>query len=168
MNTKILGIFLSGFFILHNIEEYRSFKDFKAFYLKKINEKLRHRKVFLYALILLTFFVSGICISNYLIASQTLQFATTLIAVSLFINGMQHCIFSVWTRKILPGTISAIFLLIPCSAIYLVFLEKEMPFGLIDIATWSIVSAILMLLAIHASLWIGYLFLKKPKNHHTS
>jgi hypothetical protein len=164
MHTKIVGLFLPVVFIVHNIEEYRSFEKFKTFYLKAINSKFRHRTVFLYALMILTIFVSGVCISNYLMTSQILRFATTIVAMSLLANGIQHCISSLWARKILPGTISAIFLLIPCSAIYLVFLEKETQFSILDIVGWFIVSMIVMFLSIRASLWIGYFLFKRSNS----
>lgn len=163
MHTKILGLFLSIVFIVHNIEEYRSFEDFKAFYLKAINSIFHHRTVFLYALIILTIFVSGLCISNYMLTSQALRFATTIVAMSLLTNGIGHCISSVLNRNILPGTISAIFLLIPCSVVYLVFLEKETLFGVFDILGWFLVSMIMMFLSIRASLWIGYLLYKRSE-----
>jgi hypothetical protein len=73
-------------FILHNVEECRSFEEFKTFYLKKINPKLCRWKVFLYALIILTLIVSGISIANYWTASRALGYATTIIAISLLIR----------------------------------------------------------------------------------
>ena len=164
MHTEIWGLFFPAVFILHNIEEYRSFEVFNAFYLKAINSKFRHRMVFLYALIILTVFVSGLCISNYLMTSRILRFATTIVSMSILTNGIQHCISSLWARKILPGTISAIFLLIPCSAVYLVFLEKETQFSVLDIVGWFIISMIVMVLSIRASLWIGYLLFKRSNS----
>lgn len=163
MQTKIIGLLLPIILILHNIEEYRSFDEFKTFYLKKMNPKLLHRKVFGYALILLTLFVSALCISNYLMNRPLLQFATTLVALSLLINGMHHCISSLRMRKMLPGTLSSIFLFIPCTVVYLIYLERETPFGLFDLVRWSILSMILMFVAIRLSLWTGYLFFKESR-----
>ena len=120
-------------------------------------------KCFCTLLIILTLFVSGICTANYLMTSRTLGFATTIIVMSLIINGIQHSVSSFLARKILPGTISAIFLLIPYSIVYLIFLEKEIQFGIFNIVKWSILSIILTLLSIHVSLWIGYLFFKRSK-----
>lgn len=163
METKILGLFLPAVFILHNVEEYRSFEDFKAFYLKTIDPKFCNRKVFLYALIILTLFVSGICVLNYSMSSQALRFATTIINVSLLLNGIQHIVSSLWMRKFLPGTISAAFLLIPCSLVYLVFLAKETHFGIVAIVTWVLLSIIVMFVSIRISLWLGYLFFKRTR-----
>ncbi len=161
MDTKILGLLLPVVFILHNIEEYRSFEDFKAFYFKTIHVKLRHRKVFGFALLILTLLVSLICIANYLATNSFLGFATTIVAMSLLINGIQHSVCSCLARKLLPGTISAIFLLIPCSIVYLAFLEKETQFGISSIISWSLVSVVSMFVSIHISLWIGYFFFKR-------
>lgn len=163
MCTKILGLFLPMAFILHNVEECRSFEEFKIFYLKKISPKLCHRIVFLYALIILTLLVSGICIANYWTASRALECATTIIAISLFVNAVQHIVSSYLARKMIPGTISAILLLIPCSLVYLFVLERETRFSIFDIVTWGIISIILTPLSIRLSLWIGYLLFKRSR-----
>lgn len=163
MQSKVFGLFLPLIFILHNIEEFRSFAVFKEFYFKKINKKLKHKRVFFYSLVILTVFVSGICIGNYFASSQAVHLMTTLIAMAFLINGLQHCITSLWMHKVLPGTISALFLLIPSSVTYFILLEKETQFGILELISWILFSVIFMYLAIHASLWLGYLIFKQTK-----
>lgn len=158
MKTVVLGLLLPVILILHNAEEYWSFEEFKKTHLRFIKEKFRQRKIFLYALVILTTCASGICISNYFVGGRTFQFVTTIIVLSLFLNGIQHCISSLWARKILPGTISAAFLLIPYPIFYLVSLENEIRFGIFDIMRWSLLAVIFMISSIYISFRIGYLF----------
>jgi len=82
---------------------------------------------------------------------------TTIIVISLLINGIQHCLSSLWMGKILPGMVSAAFLLIPFSLVYLVFLEIEIQFGIFDLVKWFIFSILIMVLSIYVSLRLGYL-----------
>ncbi len=156
MNTQILSLLLPILFIIHNIEEYRHFSEFRTFYLKKVNEKLRHKKVFLFALLFLSFVVSGICISNFYIKNSSIQLATTIVTLSLFLNAIQHCLSSLRVRKILPGTVSTALLLIPYTVSYFLFLEKEISFNTLDFIQWVILSGGVMIFSIYISLWVGY------------
>ncbi len=107
--------------------------------------------------------VSGICIANYWTISRALGCATTIIAISLFINAVQHIVSSYLARKVIPGTISAILFLIPAPLFISSFLKRETQFGIFDIVTWGIISIILMPLSIRLSLWIGYLLFKRSR-----
>lgn len=156
MKTTAFGLLLPAIMILHNTEEYRSFERFKNVYLKSIDEKLRKKSVFLYALAILTISAAGICVANYFIGSRTSQIATTLVMIALLFNGVQHCTFSLWYRKMLPGTVSGLFLMIPYSLIYLILLENEIKFGFFDFVSWSLLSIIFMILLIRISFRIGY------------
>lgn len=151
-----LGIILALSFILHNYEEYRSFKIFNEFYLRHLNKKFQHPDIFFRAITILSFVVCGIYVLNCFIANKALQFAATIATMSLLINGVQHCIYSLLARKLLPGTISGIFLLIPLSLAYFVLLEKDIHFSIIDIIQWSAISIVASFLLIQISLRIGF------------
>lgn len=157
MSSQLIGLLLPLLFALHNLEEYRSFEEFKKFYFQMTPTKFHHRKVFLYALIILNFLAGGLCIANYFVDKPSIRFATTMVALALLVNGLQHCTSSLRMRKRLPGLISSIFLLIPGTVTYLALLHKEFPFSFADSLQWSLLAILIMLLAIRISLWLAYL-----------
>lgn len=158
MNPAALGLLIPVILTVHNAEEYFAFKVFKRFYLKFLNKKLQNRTVFLYAICILTLFASVICISNYFLKSKSTQLLTTIVVISLLLNGIQHCISSLRAREFLPGTFSSLLLLIPYSLIYLEFLQREIRFGLVDLLFWCLLAALFMIASIYASFRIGHIF----------
>lgn len=97
---------------------------------------IRIKGCFLFAQLLLT-----------LIAAVAVHFMAAVILIALLLNGMQHCLASLWKRRILPGTATAACLLIPCSLYYL----KSIPFG---VAEW-LIAPLFMMAAIRLSLYVG-------------
>lgn len=159
-NTIILVLLLPLIFILHNVEEYISFDQFKDIYLKVIGRDFFDRNIFLFAISFLSISVSSIIIANYFISNHYLQLVTVIIVFSIFINGIQHCIGSLICRKILPGMLTAVFLIIPFSIIFILKLKYEILFGIKDFIVYMIVSAVVTYVAIFVSLFFGY-FLNK-------
>ena len=141
-----------------NIEEYWFYNPL---YFKFIAKKYRKKSVFGGAQVLLTVCVAAIYLANYFIANQTLQTATAIVALSLFVNGIQHCACSLRFKKILPGTVTGLFLLIPSSTMYFVLLRQDTGFTFLNLIQWSLLSVVAMLVAIQLSLRISYLLQNK-------
>ncbi len=156
MNTQFLGLLLPIVIFFHGAEEYASFDEFKKTSPFFIDKRFHHRQVFLYALLIIQAIVTLVGVWYYLTGSITLDLMTTIVVLAFLINGFQHVCSSLWHRKVLPGTISSILLIIPFGIGYLVILEKEMHYGIVSIFFLSVISLVLTFLLIHSALLIGY------------
>ncbi len=146
----MLILFFSLIFILHNLEEYFFFKVPLKF------KKTLSKKAFLYALILLSLTVLFLSIANIFIDSIFLKKIIFITYSAIFFNAIQHLILSCNYKKIIPGTITAICLIIP---LYINYFVKE---GIKTYSNFStfifyiILSIILMYASIVTSLFIGF------------
>lgn len=148
MLTTTLGLFIPIILTVHNAEEYFAFEEMD----KLPFFPCRERRVFLRALILLTLFASLIAFANYWM--QGWQFMTTILVLALLLNGMQHLLSSLWLKRVVPGTYTAAFLLIPYALLYLWAFSRESTFGVGDLFYWSLLSAMFMAASISISLRI--------------
>jgi Protein of unknown function with HXXEE motif len=153
MSPSFWGLFLPACFVFHNVEEYLFYNPA---YFKFVQKKYRDKAVFLGAQIALTICVTSLCLTNYFLTGPTLQTSTTIIAFSFIMNGLQHCIQSLAFKRLLPGTITGLLLLIPSSTTYLVLLDKDARY----LIRWSLLSIPIMAAAILISLRISYLLQK--------
>ncbi len=160
MSSEAWGLLLPVAAIIHNAEEYVSFDKFRQSFLSKLDPKLQERRVFAWALLIITLFITVITVSNYFVGSAILQFLTTLIALALQLNAIQHLFLSFKTEKLVPGTISAVLVVMPACLLYLMQLKMEIHYTPFDIVIWSLLAALFMYASIHISLRIGYLIKK--------
>lgn len=157
MNDKIYPLLLSAIFIIHNLEEYLSFDQMP----KMIFKKIVNRRSFFFSINILSLFVILSSILNYFLENRILQRINLLILFSLAINSIQHLVLSFWRRKLVPGTISATLLMLPCSLLYFhALFEKEKLDGFTFIM-YLILSPIVMSIAIISTLWIGNILCSK-------
>ncbi len=157
MNSETWGLLLPVASLIHTAEEYWSFDEFRQAFLPSQDQKFQKRSVFAGALIIITLFIAAIALSNYLVGGKILQFLTTLIALALQLNAIQHLFLSSCKGKIVPGTLSAVLVVIPSCLLYLMQLKNEIHYTTFDIILWSILAAILMYATIQISLRLGYL-----------
>lgn len=156
LNSLLFTIGLPLIFILHNIEEFLCFDKFKDTFYKYIGKQFQHRNIFLYAIIILSLIVVITVILNQIYANNIVHSLTIIIFLAVFINGLQHCLGSIYFRQLLPGTLTAFILIIPFS-IYILFSGYKEIFTGIDSALMHFVlSLLVMYLSIFISLWIGF------------
>lgn len=159
MSERILtfSLLLPLIFILHNIEEYVSFDQFKEFYVKLAGKILADRNVFFIAIIFLSIIAVTIIIANYFLHNYYLQLAAVITVFSIFFNGLQHCFGSLVFKKLLPGTLTSIFLIIPFTIIFIFKLKNEVLFKINILIACMLISVIVLFLAIFVSLVFGNL-----------
>lgn len=158
MYKTILSLFLPIIFVLHNYEEFRGFGRFKEVYSKFAAGCFGNQDVFKYAIIFLSTIVVIAVGGNYLFDTYFTRFACLVVVFAIFINAVQHILLSVRYRKILPGTYTSFFLIIPYFVILIltagidVMLFKQHFFKVLFF------SVIVMLLSVYLSLVLGYIF----------
>lgn len=157
LSSKIYAFVLAAIFIIHNIEEYLSFDRM----LKLPGKKIFNRKSFLFAIVLLSSLVVLFSVLNYFIDSEVLQKINIVILFALSVNAVQHVIASLRHRRMLPGTYSAAFLILPFAVLYFMKLQKIMMLDFFSIIGYLIVSTAVMIFSIYGSLWLGYRFTRK-------
>jgi hypothetical protein len=74
MDTATLGLLLPVIASIHNGEEYHSFGQFKTLCLVSLNKKFHHKRIFLFALVILTFAITVISMTNYFYQDRAVQF----------------------------------------------------------------------------------------------
>ena len=161
MTDKIYALILAAIFILHNIEEYLSFDKMpKISLMNLLGKKIVTRHSFLFAITFLSFFVLAIGALNYLSENPIFYQINILVLFSLAINALQHLILSLKERRIMPGTLTAALLILPCSILYTMKLFESSKLDSWSFLKYALLSPIVMFISIYISLWLGYLLTK--------
>ena len=156
INPRNITLLLPIIFASHNIEEYLSYDKFADYYGKFIDQKFNNSKVFLGAISLLSAVTTLTVGLNYFSSNRITNVLTRVVFFSMFFNAMQHSMSSLFFRKILPGTITSMSLIIPYSIIFMMNLRKKSNFELKDFMLYSVTSIIFMRISILASLRFSY------------
>ena len=165
ISTQKISLLLPIIFVIHNIEEYLSYARLADYYFKFIDPKLKDPKVFLYAVSILSIVVVLIVGVSYFYCNKITKFLTMIVFFSIFINAIQHCINSLFFRKILPETITSILLIIPYSIIFIINMKNGSIFEFKDFLLYGILSVIVMKISILLSLKISYWLIKAIKHN---
>jgi hypothetical protein len=163
MTSLLLTVGLPLTFILHNIEEYFTFEHSAVSPLKFIGNEFCDRDVFLYAVTILTVGIVAFMTLNYFYINQFFRLMAIVVLFSLLINGIEHFIGSLFYRRVLPGAVSAVGLMIPFS-IYGIVAERAEIFATTKGAlTYLLVSVVIMFVSIFISFWVGFFIKKQMK-----
>ena len=160
ISTQKLVLLLPVIFVLHNIEEYLYYDKFTNYYPKFVDQKFNDQKVFLVAVSILSVAVALIAGLDYCFSNNIIKHLTVIVLFSVFINAIQHCICSLFFRKILPGTITSVLLIIPYAIIFITTAKLELNFGFKELISYGIASIFVMIISILISLKIGYWLIK--------
>ncbi len=132
---------LAAIFIIHNAEEYVFFHRMPKKFIFK------NRKSFLFSIAMLSLLVILSAIFGFLFKeSRFFQAVNSVVLFSLSINAVQHVVFSIWYRKILPGTFSAALLIFPFSLLCFTKLVKWEGFGFIGCLILTPIAMVLFIL----------------------
>lgn len=145
-------------FILHNVEEVISYKKFKIPFIRVFKAILTDPNVFRHAVIFLSLIVLSVMLCDYFIVNNVLSMLTLIIICSLLVNGLQHCMSSLFFRQFLPGTYTSVFLMIPFSAIYIILMSNEIFFYFGNFVVYFCISIVFMYISIFLGLFFGYFF----------
>lgn len=152
-------------FILHNMEEYIYYDQFSEKFSKLAVMELNNRIIFLYAILILSLFVTVVLFVNYFYQSKISHFLVIIVFLAIFINGLQHCLDSLLEKRVLPGTVTSALFIIPFSLYALIKVKGEIFTRIEDILTYIIAALLMMHFAILISLWCGF-FINKFFNNN--
>ncbi len=150
-----LSLLLPIIFMIHNMEEYLFYEKFSncfALIKPKCNNSKRS---FGWAIVLLSVLTILIIGTDYFIANKITTFLKIITAVAIFVNAIQHVTYTVFFRKILPGTITSIFLIIPYSVTFIITIKKELMITYKEFLLYGMLSIIITRIVIITSLKIG-------------
>jgi hypothetical protein len=157
---KTYTLILALIFVLHSIEEFFSYERAPVQYFNLLSRRLNNPSVFFYAIILLDTLVVLIVLLNWFFSNTLLDIVVRVIFFSLFINTLQHILGSFWFKRILPGTYTATFLILPFSVACLMGLHENMRITLLQTLLYLALSPLAMFASIYSSLWLGYFLVK--------
>jgi hypothetical protein len=161
MNFNILFLILAFVFIVHNIEEWLKYEDLMRIAHKmahkKVNPKLIDRFVFGTALIILSLVVFTISIIELILYPHFVMIFTKIIIFSVFFNAIWHCIVSILEKRLIPGTISALTLIIPISLLLIYMMFNDLGDTFFNLIIYIIFAMLVVPISIYTSLYIGYI-----------
>jgi hypothetical protein len=141
---------------IHSFEEYSRYDDFIRAYHPRLGKKLATRRVFRDALILLTLAAAVSGALTYAYKSAVLLAISKIAIFALLLNALGHCILSLKRRELLPGTLSAVALVLPYSAVAIVIMRASLGDSFWSLFRDAMLGLILAPLAILSLLGISY------------
>jgi len=137
------------------MEELKRFNELKAAYYSNFFKKIIDRFVFKNAIIILSVIVSVVFILNFYMRNDFLGYASKIIFFAVLINAIQHIVLSSINKKMLPGSYTSLFLIIPYSIISIFTKNINIDFFSHGFFILILTSALAMIFATFLSLSVG-------------
>jgi hypothetical protein len=157
---------------LHNLEEWRGYEEFAHTYHGKLNVRLRNRRVFGFALILLSAAVLILGAVEFVEGPGRTTTFSRIVVFAFLVNALEHCARSLITRKLVPGAVSAALLIIPLALIAIHAMLRDFGDTGATLILSFLGSLVIMPIAIFGGLWSGFLanrlLAATQKRHATS
>ncbi|MGO9863506.1 MAG: HXXEE domain-containing protein [Terriglobales bacterium] len=146
---------------LHNLEEWRGFEDWVSDYHMrdyhmKLSVKFNDPRVFKLALIFLSTLVLTLGILECLAGPGWLTILSKIVVFALLLNAIGHCCLSLYKQRLVPGTISALFLIIPLAATGIYIMHRDFGDTTAAMSLYLIASLAILPIAIYGGLWAGF------------
>jgi Protein of unknown function with HXXEE motif len=151
-----INLLLPVVLAVHNADEYARYDDFVNAYHPRLAKKLTSRPVIRSAAILLTLFVALQAGLAYVYKGGILLASCKVAIFALLLNAISHCVLSLKRRRILPGTLSAVLLVMPYSVAAIVIMRAGFGDSYSYLLLLAALGAITVPLAVILFLWIGY------------
>lgn len=156
MTFATVNLFFPLVLALHNIDEYSRYDDFASAYHLRLTERFTTRPVVRDAMLLLTIAIAVLDAQAYASRTAVLMRASEIAIFALLLNGFGHCALSLRRHTVIPGTLSAIVLVLPYSGIAITTMRTSLEATVGSLACDAILGAMTMPLAILFSLWTSY------------
>ena len=156
MTFLVLSLLLPVVLAIHNFDEYARYDGFVRIYHSRLPERVTTRRVVRNAAILLTLAVAALGALTYTNRSPFLVALSKVTIFALLVNGIGHCITSLKRRTLVPGTLTAITLVLPYSVIALVVMRTNLGDSGWSLLRYAAFGALAIPLATISFLWLGY------------
>ncbi len=157
MSFPALNLLLPAILAVHNLDEYCQYDNFVREFYGRLPKKLTTRRVFGGTAVLLTLVVLLLSALTYSLRSGTLVMISRVAMFALMLNGIGHCVLSLKRRTWVPGTLSAITLILPYSVVAILATYSSGN-SFLSLFRYAALSAITAPLVITACLFISYGF----------
>jgi len=156
MTFGALMLMLALATVVHNIEEWRGYEEWIQVYHKRLSARRKDREVFRIVIIIFSAVVIGIGVMEYLTGPGRLTVAAKVVVFALLVNAVGHCGMSLYKRRIVPGTISAMLLIIPLAIAEIYVMHRD--FGdSVRMMFYYLVAALAMLpVGVYAGCWAAF------------
>jgi hypothetical protein len=158
MSFTALNLLFPVVLAIHNFEEYSRYDDFVRAYHARWPAKFRARPVMRDAAVLLTLAVAVLDGLTYFYKGAVLVAISEIAIFALMLNGVAHCILSLKGRSWIPGTLSAVALVLPYSAIAIASMRFRMGESIRSLVVYAVLGGLATPLAIALFLSISYGF----------
>ena len=156
MTFVVLNLLFPVVLAIHNTEEYLRFDEFIGSYRSLLPERLTSRRVVRDAAILLTLAAAVVCWLTYKHQTARLLAISKVAILALMLNGVSHCILSVRRRRLMPGTLSAVLLVLPYAALAIAKMHTDCGDSARSFVLLAACGAIAVPIAVAASLSCSY------------
>lgn len=142
-------------FVVHNFEEWLGFDHFREVFLGRLDTRLKDHFVFGAALVFLSAAVLGVTLFECVFDMTLVHCLSRISVLEIGLNALWHCGLSLYRRQLVPGTLSALFLLVPlaATATCLMFHMGDTAF---EFGLYVVISVLLLPVFVYSSLWAGY------------
>ncbi len=138
---------------VHSLEEWRGYEKFAQAYHTRLNVRLNNRRVFGVALIFLSIAVLVLGVLECAEGPGRTTMFSRIVVFALLVNALGHCAQSVRRRQLVPGTVSALFLIIPLASIALYSLRRDYGESEATLIVSFLASLAILPIAVYGSLW---------------
>jgi hypothetical protein len=158
MSFPALNLLFPVVLAIHNLEEYSRYDDFMRAYHVRLPAKFTTRPVMRDATVLLTLAVAVLDGLTYFYKGAVLVAISETAIFALMLNGVGHCILSLKRRSLIPGTLSAVALVLPYSAIAIASMPMSKGESIRSLLVYALLGGLATPLAVATFLSISYGF----------
>jgi hypothetical protein len=152
----VLQLLFPAVLAIHNLDEYCRRDDFTRAFQSWLSAKHVRRSVIRDAAILLTLAVTTLCVLTYLYRSAALLTLSKIAIFALMLNAVGHCFLSLKRRTLVPGTISAVALVLPYSILAITIMRTNLADSTVSLFFYAACGALAAPLAIMGFLIVSY------------
>ena len=156
MSFGAISVALAVAFAVHNFEEWRGLDSFLRTFHARLDVRLKDRFVFAFALTFLSVAVLALAVVDWVWDPAPVRFLCRVIVLGILLNAVWHCALSLYRRQLVPGTVSALFLIIPLAAAALYAMHRDFGDTVGALGLYALLSLLMLPVAIYGSLWAGY------------
>lgn len=158
MNLLVLILLFPIVLAIHNADEYFRCDEFIRAYHGKFAARFITRPVVRNAMVLLTITATTMGLLTWIYRSQVLVEISIVAIFALMLNAVSHILMSLKRRSRTPGTLSAVVLVLPYSAVVIATLRLTLGMPWISMLRFAALGFITTPVAVVLFLFLGYLF----------
>lgn len=141
---------------VHNVDEYARYDDFVRAYHSRFLAKRVSRLAMRYTLIVVTLFVAIIACLAYVHKGGIYVALLNVTIFAAMENAIAHCALSLKRRTLIPGTFSAVLLVLPYSIVAIATMRADLATSYSSLLLFAASAAVAMPLSIVGFIWLGY------------